>query len=77
MHLRRWQRKNKRMWPTERLARTLGVSRMTLWRWTHGGSIPDDAMIASITILTRGAVQLRDWYPEAAISAAMLGKQEL
>jgi len=54
------------------LAETLGVSRMTLWRYCAGQSIPRPEIMAAIQRLTEGRVGPADFYPPAAAGAAQV-----
>lgn len=46
-----------------RMARSLGVSEVTLYRWRHGRQMPTHEMIRAIEVETCGGVCPQDWYP--------------
>ncbi len=43
-----------------RLARTLGVSQSTLYRWSAGESQPDAESLAALQLLEEGALTIED-----------------
>lgn len=47
------------------LAHELGVSVQTIWRWKSGKVVPRSKYIAKIAKLSKGAVTVADFYPDA------------
>lgn len=45
----------------EEVARAIGTTRVTVFRWETGQTVPDLAMIAKIDDLTGGKVKGNDW----------------
>lgn len=52
------------------LARQLGVSRPTVYRWVQGENSPDPVRRRQVQDLSQGLVQFDDWYTDEEFEAA-------
>lgn len=48
----------------EKFAKKIGKSRVTLYRWLNGITMPDELQQKAIEKITKGQVTLKDWKEE-------------